>query len=114
MPFVSVRLNISLNSEQKNVLQKKISDAVAALLSKPQAYIMSEISDNCALYMNKEALEFGAYISISMLGNTTKQACSVLTQDICRILEKDYGINSANVYITYHPVDLWGWNGRMF
>jgi hypothetical protein len=49
-----------------------------------------------------------------MLGSTSKPACQTLTQSICKILVADYGIDGSNVYVTYHPVDLWGWNGSMF
>ena len=33
---------------------------------------------------------------------------------ICDILTDEYGLNGSNIYITFHPVDLWGWNGSMF
>jgi hypothetical protein len=75
---------------------------------------MAEIEDNKSLYMAEKKLDKGAYISISLLGSTTKPACQVLTKDICNILYADYGIEGSGVYITYHPVDLWGWNGSMF
>ena len=114
MPFIDAKLSVKLDENQKNKLQAKLTDAVAAAFSKPKAYIMAGIEDNKALYMDEKKLDKGAYISISLLGSTSKPACQKLTKDICNILSADYDIDGANVYITYHPTDLWGWNGSMF
>ena len=59
-------------------------------------------------------LENGAYLSIKLLGNTTKPVCVQLTQKICEILKQELGTEGQNIYVSYHPVDLWGWNGSMF
>ena len=114
MPFIQVRLSVSLDGTQKNDLQGKLSNAVSAAFSKPQAYIMSEIEGGCSLFMNGKTLEKGAYISVSLLGNASKPACSDLTKTICDILSNDFGISGSSVYVTYHPTELWGWNGMMF
>ena len=66
------------------------------------------------IYFQTRKLEKGAYIAICLLGSASKSACQGLTGEICNILQRDYGIDGANVYITYHPTDLWGWNGGMF
>ena len=114
MPYIQARLTIKLDETQKDNLQKKLTDATSSALSKPKAYIMTEIEDNKSLYMNEQKLDKGAYISIKMLGSTTKPACQTLTASICNILSNDYGIDGSKVYVSYHPVDLWGWNGSMF
>lgn len=114
MPYIETKLSIKLDETQKNDLQIKLTNAVESALSKPKAYIMASIEDNKSLYMAGEQIEKGAYIAIRMLGNTTKPACRILTNDICEILNKDYNIDSSKVYISYHPVELWGWNNMMF
>lgn len=114
MPFIDAKLSVKLDENQKNKLQAKLTDAVAAAFSKPKAYIMTGIEDDKSLYMAEKKIDKGAYISISLLGSTTKPACQKLTNEICSFLSADYDIDGANVYITYHPTDLWGWNGSMF
>ena len=114
MPYIEAKLSIKLDENQKNDLQVKLTNAVSAALSKPKAYIMACVEDEKALYMAEKKLDKGAYISVKMLGSTTKPACQALTQNICDILSKDYGIDGSGVYVSYHPVDLWGWNGGMF
>lgn len=114
MPYIQARLSIKLDENQKDNLQAKLTDAASIDLSKPKAYIMTEIEDNKFLYMNEKKLDKGAYISIKMLGSASKTACQNLTRDICNILSTDYAIDASGIYVTYHPVDLWGWNGSMF
>ena len=112
MPFIQAKLSVSIDN--KDELQQKLSNAVSQSFSKPSAYIMSELQENCDLWMGNKKLEKGAYLSISLLGSTTKQACYELTEKICGILKQDYNIEGNNIYITYHPTELWGWNGMMF
>lgn len=114
MPYIEAKLSIKLDETQKNDLQMKLTDAVSLAFSKPKAYIMAEIDDEKALYMAEKKLDKGAYISISLLGSAAKSSCQTLSNNICTILSNDFGINGSNVYITFHPVDLWGWNGSMF
>ncbi|MCQ2741406.1 MAG: phenylpyruvate tautomerase MIF-related protein [Alphaproteobacteria bacterium] len=114
MPYIEAKMSVKLNDNQKDSLQKKLTDAVSSTFGKPKAYIMTNIEDNKALYMAERKLEKGAYIAISLLGAPSKSACQSLTQEICAILQSDFGIDDASVYVTYHPTDLWGWNNSMF
>ena len=75
---------------------------------------MTNIEDSKSLYMGEEKLEKGAYIVVKALGSISKPACQNATKEICDILTANYGLNGSNIYVTYHPVDLWGWNGSMF
>lgn len=114
MPYIQVRLANKLDDSQKDELQKKLTELVSAGLSKPKAYIMAEIEDGCSLYMNEARTPNGAYISIGLLGSVDKSTCSNLTGQICEILKTDYDTEPSQTYITYHPCNLWGWNGMMF
>ena len=114
MPYIEAKMSIKLDANQKDALQKKLTGVVSVAFGKPKAYIMVCIEDDKSLYMGERKLEKGAYIAIRLLGSASKSACQGLTGEICRILQSDYGIDGANVYVTYHPTDLWGWNGGMF
>ena len=114
MPYIQARLSVKLDETQKISLQQKLTDAASSALSKPKSYIMTEIEDEKSLYMAERKLDKGAYIFVKLLGSTTKPACQTLTQNICNILSADFGIDGSSVYVTFHPVDLWGWNGSMF
>lgn len=114
MPYIEAKLSIKLDESQKNDLQKKLSNAVSSAFSKPKSYIMTNIEDAKSLYMGENKVEKGAYIVVRSLGSVAKPSCHAATKEICSMLTGDYGLNGSNIYITYHPVDLWGWNGSMF
>ena len=114
MPYIEAKLSIKLNENQKNELQTKLADAVSAAFMKPKSYIMTNIEDEKSLYMGENKVEKGAYIVVRSLGSVSKPSCQNATQAICNMLTNDYGLNGSNIYITYHPVDFWGWNGAMF
>ncbi len=113
MPYIEAKLTVTLSENQKDDLQKKLSNSTSTVLSKPKAYIMTNIEDNKSLYMNEKKLDKGAYVSIKMLGNPAKSSCETLTKEICKTLS-EYGIEGTNIYISYHPAELWGWNNSMF
>ena len=114
MPYIQARLSVELNETQKNDLQLKLTNIAEEGLSKPKAYIMTEIEDNCSLYMAGAKPDKAAYISIKLLGGTTKDRCNFVTQNVCDLLETEYGIDGSKIYVSFHPVDFWGWNGSMF
>ena len=114
MPYIEAKLSIVLDDNQKNDLQNKLADAVSSAFSKPKSYIMTNIEEGKSLYMGGNRIEKGAYIVIRSLGSVSKPPCQTATKEICDILTSKYGLNGSNIYITYHPVDFWGWNGSMF
>ena len=114
MPYIEAKLSVKLDDNQKNDLQKKLSEAISLSFSKPKSYIMTIIEDSKSLYMGENKTEKGAYIAVRSLGSVSKPSCMAATRSICEMLVTDYGLSGANIYITYHPVDFWGWNGNMF
>ena len=114
MPYIQARLSVAMSDAQKDDLQAKLTSIAEEGLSKPKAYIMAEVEDNCSLYMAGNKPEKAAYISVKLLGNTTKDRCNFVTQKVCALLNSEYGIDGSKVYISFHPVELWGWNGMMF
>lgn len=114
MPYIEAKLSIELNDSQKDELQAKLVQAVSSAFSKPNAYIMTNIEDEKSLYMGGKKVEKGAYIEVKVLGTVAKPSCQTATKEICEILTTNYGLNGTQIYITYQPVDMWGWNGSMF
>lgn len=114
MPYIEAKLSIKLDDNQKNELQTKLTNAVSSAFSKPKAYIMTNIEDDKSLYMGGTKVEKGAYIVVKCLGSVAKTSCQTVTKEICAILTNDYGLKGSNIYVTYHSVDLWGWNDSMF
>ncbi len=114
MPYIEAKLSVTLDETQKDDLQKKLADAVSSAFSKPKSYIMTDIEDSKSLYMGGNKVERGAYIVVKSLGSVSRPSCQEATKEICNILTGAYGLTGSNIYVTYHPVDFWGWNGSMF
>jgi len=114
MPYIEAKLSVKLDETQKDSLQKKLAGAISSAFSKPSAYIMTNIEDEKSIYMGGNKAEKGAYVIVRSLGSVSKPACQAATKEICDILTGEFGLNGSNVYVTYHPVDFWGWNGSMF
>ena len=66
------------------------------------------------LYFGGKKLEKGAYVEVSLLGNAPSAAYEKMTDAICTILDDILGIPGKSVYVTYHGLKDWGWNGSNF
>ena len=75
---------------------------------------MVGIEDNADLWFGGMKLDAGAYVSVSLLGNAGPDQYDRMTREICKMLQEKFGIASDGVYVTYHPVRDWGWDGHNF
>ena len=114
MPYIQANLSVKLDEEKKDKLQNLLTDVVASSFGKPKGFVMTSVEDSQDLYMGGKKLENGAYLAVSLLGSTSKPVCGQITKAICDILKQELETEGQNVYVSYHPVDLWGWNGQMF
>ncbi len=113
MPFIDSKITVQVSEDKKQAIKAALGKYITTL-NKPETYLMVGIEDNYDLWMAGEKLEKGAYVSVSLLGNASKDAYSKLTAQICDMYEKELGIPGNAVYVSYHPVSDWGWNGRNF
>ena len=56
----------------------------------------------------------GAYVAVSLYGHAPSQDYDKLTGQICELYKDKLGIPGDAIYVTYHPVTDWGWNGSNF
>ncbi|MDE5943040.1 MAG: hypothetical protein K2H30_02390 [Clostridia bacterium] len=113
MPFIDCKLTQKLSDGQKDKLKSELGKAVA-ILHKTESYLMVGINDGYDLYFAGKKLEEGAYVSVSLFGSAAGSLYEKMTGTICDILEKELGIDGRSVYVTYHGVNDWGWNGTNF
>lgn len=113
MPFIDSKITLSVPQEKREVLKSELGKAVS-ILSKPESFLMVGFEDNYDLYMGGKKLDKGAYVSVSLFGNAPKTAYENMTARICELYEKELGIPGNAVYVTYHGVNDWGWNGQNF
>lgn len=113
MPFIDSKLTVPVTEDKKERIKTKLGQAVS-LLNKSETYLMVGFEDNYSLYMGGKKLEKGAYVSVSLFGSASSQAYEKMTGEICGILSEELGIPGSAVYVTYHGVNDWGWNGSNF
>ncbi len=113
MPFIDSKITLSVSQEKRETLKSELGKALT-LLNKPESFLMVGFEDNYDLYMGGRKLEKGAYVAVSLFGNASKAAYENMTARICQLYEKELGIPGNAVYVTYHGVNDWGWNGQNF
>jgi len=113
MPFIDSKITVSVTPEKKEKIKAELGKAIT-MLNKSETYLMVGIEDNYDLWMAGAKLEKGAYVSVSLFGNASSGAYDKMTAQICDLYEKELGIQGDAVYVTYHSVSDWGWNGRNF
>ena len=113
MPFIDSKLTVKLTEEKKESIKKKLGEAVS-ILHKPESYLMVGFQDGYDLYFAGKKLDKGAYVEVSLFGSASSSDYDKMTKAICDILLAEAGIPSQFVYVTYHGVKDWGWNGSNF
>jgi phenylpyruvate tautomerase PptA (4-oxalocrotonate tautomerase family) len=110
MPFIDSKITLKLTEDKKEQIKTRLGQAVR-LLNKTENYLMVGFEDHYDLYLGGNKLEKGAYVSVSLFGSATSDAYEKMTAEICKILSEELGIPGNAVYVTYHGVNDWGWNG---
>ena len=113
MPFIDARLTVPVSEEQQESLKTAFGQALP-ILHKSENYLMVSITGGAPLWFGGRKLDKGAYVAVSLFGNAPADACEKMTGKICDILADQLGIPGDGVYVTYHPVSDWGWNGSNF
>ena len=113
MPFIDTKVTVRVTPEQKEEIKAELGRLITTL-NKSESYLMVGIEDAYDLWLGGKKLDKGAYVAVSLYGDAPKASYDKLTGQICKLLESRLGIPGEAVYVTYHPVSDWGWNGRNF
>ncbi|MBO4766180.1 MAG: hypothetical protein J5532_02650 [Lachnospiraceae bacterium] len=113
MPMIDAKFTVSVDDIKKEELKSEFGRLIATL-HKGEAYLMVGIQDGYDLWFGGKKLEKGAYVEVSLLGNAPSEDYNKLTGQICDMLAEKLGIPGNAVYVTYHPLADWGWNGTNF
>lgn len=113
MPFINSKITVPVTLKKKEVLKAGLGKVITTL-HKTEAYLMIGIEDNYDLWLSGKKLEKGAYVSVSLYGNASPADYDKMTAQICDLYEKELDIPGDAIYVSYHPVSDWGWNGSNF
>ncbi|MDE7330229.1 MAG: hypothetical protein K2N30_03945, partial [Clostridia bacterium] len=98
---------------QKDRIKPELGKKIT-LMHKPESYLMVGVADGYDLYFAGKKLENGAYVSISLFGKVNPADSEKMTAAVCEILRGELGTDGASVYVTYHGVENWGFDGANF
>ena len=98
------------------VVASDLEHGAPKVFDKGESYLMVGIDDDYSLWLGGRKLERGAFVSVSLIGETPDESCREFTKRICDLLYMELGIPGDCVYVTYHPMmrTRWGWNGDTF
>lgn len=113
MPFIDSKITLPVSASVKEELKSELGKLITTL-HKSETYLMVGIEDNYDLWLGGKKLEKGAYVSVSLFGNASSDCYNRLTGQICDLYADKLGIPGNAIYVTYHPVNEWGWNGSNF
>ena len=113
MPFIDSKITVPVTPAQKEEIKAELGKMITTL-NKSETYLMVGIEDSYDLWLGGRKLDRGAYVAVSLYGSAAPEAYDRLTGQICRLLSDKLGIPGDAVYVTYHPVSDWGWNGQNF
>jgi phenylpyruvate tautomerase PptA (4-oxalocrotonate tautomerase family) len=113
MPFIDSKITLKVEDTLKEELKTELGKLIGTI-GKPESYLMVGIDDDYDLWFAGNKLEKGAYVSVSLFGNASRDSYDKLTGQICDLFAEKLGIPGDKVYVTYHAVNDWGWNGSNF
>ncbi len=115
MPFVDAKITVPVSMAERDAIKSGLGSAVSTF-GKGESYLMVGIDDEYSLWLGGRKLERGAFVSVSLIGDTPDEGCREFTKRICDLLYTELGIPGDCVYVTYHPMmrTRWGWNGDTF
>ncbi len=113
MPYIEAKVTVPVTEKKLEALKARFGRAVS-LIHKPESYLMVGIEGGRDLWFAGEKLEKGAYVSVSAFGDPARADCAKMAVELTKILREELEIPGENVYITFHPVKNWAWQGELF
>ena len=113
MPLIQLKTTVPLPPALRDELTSDFGKMMADA-GKPESFLMIEFEEGADLRFGGKKPENAALVEIKQVGDLGRDVYLCLTKTATRILNERLGIDPKAVYITYQPVDDWGWNGTNF
>jgi len=114
MPLLKLETTVALTEDKGKALLASLSQTVAAVIGKPQQYVMVTVSQ-AAIQMSGSPGE-AAFVDVRSIGGLTGDVNRKLSQKVCQLLHDSLGIPANRIYLNFTDVQAshWGWNGSTF
>lgn len=114
MPLLKIQTNAVLDADAGKALVAEASRAVAALLGKPERYVMVSLETAAAMAFGGDTSPL-AYLEMKSIG-LPQGRTGALSKALCELMDTALCVPADRVYIEFAdaPGHLWGWNGGTF
>lgn len=114
MPYIEAKFSKKLTDVEIAELKSGFGKAIECIPGKSESWLMVNIEDAKNIFFKGGNSEDSAYVSISTFGKAPSSAFEKMTGELCGIISDKTGISPSRIYITYHEISNWGWNGSNF
>ena len=114
MPFITAKVNLRLDEEQKFHLKTRIGKAMELLPGLSEKYLLLSLEDDRNLYLRGENLQRVAFIEVSVFGNENHIAYDKFSAELTKIFVDVLNIPPLNVYVKFSDINAWSVGGIFF
>lgn len=114
MPYLLINTNLALGKAEEESLLSKCSVQVAAMLGKPERYVMVAIESGITMrFAGSDAP--CAYLELKSLG-LPEERSGEFSHALCELLGAELGLSGDRIYIEFSSParHLWGWDRGTF
>jgi phenylpyruvate tautomerase PptA (4-oxalocrotonate tautomerase family) len=114
MPLLTITTNRLTEEADSQALIKQASAAVAAMLGKPERYVMVALNHNPQMLFAGDDSPL-AYLELKSIGLPAERT-SEFSRTLCDLISQQLQIPVDRIYIEFSDAQrhLWGWNGATF
>ena len=114
MPLIHVQTSATAVADAKVLLQE-LSAELAALLGKPERYVMTLMRTGVPMTFGGDSAPC-CYVEVKSIGGLAGDRPRAISAALAATLERGLGVPAERVYIDFEDVPgrLWGWNGSTF
>lgn len=114
MPLISVKTSAASSADPQALLGE-LSSSLAALLGKPERYVMTLLETGVPMTFAGEGAP-ACYVEVKSIGALDGDRTRQVSQAVCDLIAQHLGIPADRTYIGFEDVPgrLWGWNGSTF
>ncbi len=114
MPLLKIETNQPVEADKQRNLISMASQQVAAMLGKPERYVMVSLQHNPAMLFGGSDAAL-AYLELKSIGLPEAKTAE-LSRGLAELLNSELGLPADRIYIEFAdaPRAMWGWNGGTF
>ncbi|MBR4866255.1 MAG: hypothetical protein IKZ21_07675 [Clostridia bacterium] len=113
MPYVQVRVSVSLTKEQIEKLAAETLNSISLIPGKSAPVTMAEIVPDCNLYFGSVESAPCALVEVAANNNPDSDDLKAYSKQICKALHEIAGIEMKHIYVKHHAFPEWH-TGKMF